>query len=80
MTKDEIYKELKAVLVKSFMIDEAEIRPEADLYEDLDFDSIDAIDLAAKIYNVTGTQLKPEQFKGVRTINDAVDVIHELID
>lgn len=79
MTKDEIYNELKTVLVKSFMIDEGDITPDADLYQDLDFDSIDAIDLAAKIHNVTGKQLKPEQFKEVRTIGDAVDVIEELL-
>lgn len=79
MTKDEIYSELKAVLIKSFMIDEDDISMDADLYQDLDFDSIDAIDLAAKIHSVTGKQLKPEQFKGVRTIGDAVNVIEELL-
>ncbi|BFM21756.1 acyl carrier protein [Gilvimarinus japonicus] len=79
MTKDEIYSELKAVLVQSFMIDEGDISLDADLYTDLDFDSIDAIDLAAKIHSVTGKQLKPEQFKGVRTIGDAVNVVDELM-
>lgn len=79
MTKEEIYTELKSVLVKSFMVSEEDISLDANLYEDLDFDSIDAIDLAAKIHNVTGKQLKPEQFKGVRTIGDAVNVIDELL-
>ncbi|UTF59723.1 acyl carrier protein [Gilvimarinus sp. DA14] len=79
MNKDEIYSELKTVLINSFMIEEEDISPEADLYADLDFDSIDAIDLAAKIHSVTGKQLKPEQFKGVRTIGDAVNVIDELL-
>ena len=79
MSKDEIYLELKAVLIKSFMIDEGDIALDADLYADLDFDSIDAIDLAAKIHGVTGKQLQPEQFKGVRTIGDAVNVIDELM-
>ncbi|WP_020208022.1 acyl carrier protein [Gilvimarinus chinensis] len=79
MTKDEIYNELKNVLINSFMIEEGDISPQADLYNDLDFDSIDAIDLAAKIHSVTGKQLKPEQFKGVRTIGDAVNVIDELL-
>lgn len=80
MNKEEIFKELKAVLVKSFLLDEDDITLEADLYTDLDFDSIDAIDLAAKIHNVTGKQLNPEQFKGVRTIGDAVDVIEQLMN
>lgn len=80
MTRDEIFNELKAVLVKSFMLDESDITLDADLYADLDFDSIDAIDLAAKIHSVTGKQLKPEQFKGVRTIGDAVDAIDQLLN
>jgi len=80
MTKDEIYTELKNALVTSFMIDEKDISLQADLYADLDFDSIDAIDLAAKIHHVTGKQLKPEQFKEVRTIGDAVDVVDELLN
>ncbi|MDO3387797.1 acyl carrier protein [Gilvimarinus sp. SDUM040013] len=79
MTKEEIYNQLKSVLIQSFMIDEDDISLDADLYQDLDFDSIDAIDLAAKIHSVTGKQLKPEQFKGVRTIGDAVDVVDELL-
>jgi acyl carrier protein len=79
MTKDEIYAELKAVLIQSFMVDESDISLDAGLYTDLDFDSIDAIDLAAKIHSVTGKQLKPEQFKEVRTIGDAVDVVDELM-
>jgi acyl carrier protein len=79
MTNEEIYLRLKEVLVESFMIEESAIRPEANLYTDLDFDSIDAIDLAAKIHLVTGKQLKPEQFKNVRTVNDAVEAVAELM-
>jgi len=79
MTNEEIYSQLKQLLVESFMIEESAIQPEANLYTDLDFDSIDAIDLAAKIHLVTGKQLKPEQFRNVRTINDAVEAVAELI-
>lgn len=79
MTRDEIFAELKNVLVESFMVEESAITPQAHLYTDLDFDSIDAIDLAAKIHAVTGKQLSPEQFKDVRTIDDAVDMIEKLI-
>lgn len=79
MTKQDIFNELKKVLVDSFMIEEASITMDANLYTDLDFDSIDAIDLAAKIHLITGKQLKPEQFKDVRTIGDAVDAVAELI-
>lgn len=80
MTKDEIYIELKKVLMDSFMIEESDIKPDAHLYQDLDFDSIDAIDLAAKIYSVTGKQLRPDQFKDVRTIEDVVNTVDQLLN
>lgn len=79
MNKQEIFDELKKVLVESFMIEEDAVKLDANLYTDLDFDSIDAIDLAAKIHLVTGRQLQPEQFKNVRTIGDAVDAVAELM-
>lgn len=79
MTKEEIFNELKKVLIESFMVEEEAVTLDADLYRDLDFDSIDAIDLAAKIYTITGKQLQPDQFKSVRTIGDAVDAIADLI-
>lgn len=79
MTKQEIFNELKRILVDSFMLDADAVTLEANLYTDLDFDSIDAIDLAAKIHLVTGKQLNPEQFKKVRTISDAVDTVAELM-
>ena len=78
MTEQEIFEKLKAILIDSFMIDEEDIKMEAHLFEDLDFDSIDAIDLAAKVHNETGKQLNPDQFKEVRTVADVVKVVAEL--
>lgn len=78
MTRDEIYNELKSILIESFMIEEDDISLEANLFSDLDFDSIDAIDLAAKVHAKTGRHLNPEQFREVRTIGDVIDVVEKL--
>lgn len=75
MTKEEIFAELKSILIESFMIEEDDITLDANLFSDLDFDSIDAIDLAAKVHSKTGRHLNPEQFKEVRTIEDVIDVV-----
>ena len=40
-----IYQEVSALLVKLFEIDPQDIKPEARLYEDLELDSIDAVDM-----------------------------------
>ncbi|GGP26731.1 acyl carrier protein [Silvimonas amylolytica] len=79
MTKEEIYNWIAKDLVESFEADPARISPDARLYEDLDIDSIDAVDLIVKLKQVTGKRLQPEAFKSVRTINDVVEAVHQLI-
>jgi acyl carrier protein len=54
------------------------ITPDADLQDDLDLDSIDAVDLIVKLQELTGQKIKPEEFKTVRTINDVVNRIYDL--
>ncbi|AGW95079.1 MULTISPECIES: acyl carrier protein [Cupriavidus] len=80
MTHDEIFARISAVLQDSFEIDADRIRPEARLYEDLDIDSIDAVDLLVKLKPMLDKPLKPEQFKSVRTIQDVVQALALLID
>ncbi|WP_188704524.1 acyl carrier protein [Silvimonas iriomotensis] len=79
MTKEEIYNWIAKDLVESFETDPARISPDARLYEDLDIDSIDAVDLIVKLKQVTGKRLQPEAFKSVRTINDVVEAVYQLI-
>jgi len=66
------------VLVEEFDIDAADILPEAKIYEDLDIDSIDAIDLIVRLKEITGKKIPPERFKEVRTIGDIVEVLNSL--
>lgn len=61
-----------------FEIEPADIQLESNLYSDLDVDSIDAIDLVVKIKELTGKQVKPEDFKNVRTVQDVVVVIQNM--
>lgn len=80
MRKQEIYQQISELLVKLFEINENDIKPEARLYDDLDLDSIDAVDLVVHLQRVTGTKIKPEMFKSVRTVQDIVDAIDELLN
>ncbi|MBL4774271.1 MAG: acyl carrier protein [Alcanivoracaceae bacterium] len=79
MDKEEIYNTLKNVIIDLFEIDAEEITPQANLYEDLDLDSIDAVDLAVKITEITGKRVNPEDFKKVRTVQDLVDTAVKMI-
>lgn len=77
-TREEILNKLTGILVDDFEIDENLIKPEANLFEDMELDSIDAVDLAVKVQYFTGKKIPPENFKKIKTINDVIDTIEEL--
>jgi acyl carrier protein len=79
MTRDEIFSTLSGYLTEMFEVPADSITEEARLFEELDLDSIDAVDLVVKLQDVTGKKFKPEQFKTVRTVGDVVDRVHELV-
>lgn len=79
LNKQQVFEQVKDALVELFEIDEADIQPQAHLYQDLDLDSIDAVDLVVHLQNVTGKKIKPEEFKMVRTVNDVVESVYELL-
>ncbi|WP_130470314.1 acyl carrier protein [Candidatus Magnetaquicoccus inordinatus] len=79
MTKDEIFVQLQDFLQELFEIPREHITLESRLYEDLDLDSIDAVDLVVKLQKLTGRRFKPESFKSVSTVQDVVQVTWELL-
>lgn len=79
MTHDEIFAHLKAILVDEFEVDGDSLQLESRLYEELDLDSIDAVDLVIKLQELTGKKIKPEEFKQVRTVGDVVRTVEGLM-
>ena len=79
MTKTEILNSLKEILEENFEIAPENVTLESNLYEDLDLDSIDAVDLVVALQGLTGKKIKPEEFKAVRTISDVVDATEALL-
>ena len=79
MTQQDIFQTLKDTLVKEFDLDPTAITPEARLNDDLDLDSIDAVDMIIKVQELTGCKVSPEDFKQVRTVGDVERVIQHLM-
>ncbi|MGJ0493170.1 acyl carrier protein [Methylobacter sp.] len=78
--REEILASIRSIMVELFEIDEDSITLEARLYEDLDFDSIDAVDMIVKLKEMTGKSVKPEDFKSARTIGDVVEAVYNLVE
>jgi acyl carrier protein len=68
------------ILHEMFELDKSKITLDTHLYSDLDIDSIDAVDLAVKLKQLTGKRLQPEVFKSVRTVQDVVDALAGLLE
>lgn len=78
MTRDDIFKEIANIMNETFEIPLENIQLEANLQEDLDLDSIDAVDLIVKLQNYTNERINPEDFKQVRTVEDVVSAIEKI--
>ena len=79
ITKEQIFEELKTILIEELEIDEKMINLEANLFEDLDLDSIDAVDIAVRMQRFTDKKIAPQEFKKIRTINDVVETVYALL-
>lgn len=79
MSEAEILGRIREIFQDNFDIDPSRVTPEAHLFEELDLDSIDAVDLAIKLQEMTGRRIKPEEFKSVRTVGDVIAAVESLL-
>ena len=79
MTTDEILAHLRQIMQDTFDLDPERVTLDARLYQDLDIDSIDAVDLIVKLKPLAGKRLQPEAFKAVRTVQDVVQALHGMM-
>ena len=77
-TQEEIYLTLKQLMSEMFELSPDDITLEANLVEDLDIDSIDAVDLMVRLRDITGNRMNPEDFKNARTIQNVVDTVYRI--
>lgn len=76
MSKREILETLSRYLQDMFEVPADKITPGARLLDDLDLDSIDAVDLVVKLQEYTGRKIAPAEFKSVRTVGDVVEKVY----
>ena len=79
MTKEDILNKMRDILADEFKIDRDTIVPEAKIYNDLELDSIDAVDLLVKMKAFIPGKIEPDLFKKAVTVQDVVDLLHSLV-
>lgn len=80
VTKDAIFNELKNILIEELEVPSDKITGNANLFEELDLDSIDAVDIAVRMQKFTDKKLSPAQFREIRTIDDVVNAVYKLLN
>ncbi len=80
MTKDEIFEQVKTSLVEMFDLPEERIVPSATLREELDLDSIDAVDMAVHLQKMTGKRVELAKLKEIRTVGDVVLLVQSHLE
>ena len=73
MTRAEMLDKLRRILVEHFEIDGARVGEESRLVDDLGLDSIDGIDISARLRPWTGRKMTDEEIRSLRTVGDVVD-------
>ncbi len=79
-TREEVQQKIADILVSDFEVDAAGLKPETNLFTELDLDSIDAVDLVVRIQRETGKKVNPEDFRQIRTLADVTDAVFKLIN
>ncbi len=75
MNQEEALQKIREIFAKNFSIKPDDVTPTSKLYEELGLDSLDAVDLVLELQDLTGKKIKPEVFKGVRTVDDVIKVV-----
>ncbi|MBX7191833.1 MAG: hypothetical protein K1X94_07235 [Sandaracinaceae bacterium] len=74
-TREEVLEQIVEILSDSFEIEKSKIKPESTLYEELDLDSIDAIDIFTQLREMTGRRPDPAEARNVRTVSELIDFV-----
>jgi acyl carrier protein len=78
-SREEIFETLRGYLVDMFEVPPEKVTLDARLYEDLDLDSIDAVDLIVKLQESTQRKFRAEEFKTVRRVSDVIDRVESIL-
>ena len=79
LNRDEIFIKVQAALVELFELEADDIDLDTQLYSELDLDSLDAVDLVVHLQKITGKKIQAHDFQMVRTVEDIVDAVEELL-
>lgn len=80
ISEKEVEQKIIDILVNDFEVERAALKPETNLFTELDLDSIDAVDLVVRLQQETGKKVNPEDFRQIRTLGDVTQAVLKLVN
>jgi len=77
MERDEIQARIIGMIAETFELDVEGITADSRLYEDLDLDSIDALDMVVKLQEFMNRRVNEGELRQLRTVGDVVNLVVE---
>ena len=75
MTHEQIYNDVRAMMADTFELEPERITMDARLYEDLELDSIDALDMVVKLQELIHRRVEERELRALRTVSDVVEMV-----
>lgn len=72
MADNEVFNQVKAIIVDKLGVDESKVTPEARFREDLEADSLDLVELIMEFEEKFGGEISDEEAQKITTVGDAV--------
>lgn len=70
-----LFEEVKKIVVEKLQVDEKQVTLEASFIEDLGADSLDTVELVMDLEEHFGIEIPDEEAEKLKTVKDAVDYI-----
>ena len=80
VSKDEIFKRLRDLLVEGFELRDEQVVPTARLIDDLELDSLDLVDFAVRLEQQVDLEIAEDELKGIKTVQDIVDLAYQKLN
>lgn len=78
-TRENVYQFVVRVLQEQFELDADSLNEDVNLREDLDIDSIDAVNILIELKALTAKKIAIENFHQIQTVRDLVDAVYQVI-